>query len=412
MSNILQVNNIVAKEALILLKNNMVLANMVNRSYEKDFDNRTNGYTPGETITIRKPALFDVRIGNVSTPQDVIEGSTNITVNRQIGCDINFTGVDLTLRTELSDVVGRYMKSQMIKLADQVDRDLFALFTDVNNWVGTPGNVLSTWDSFAAGTERLNNLAVPAEDRYACLSPRDKRGMVANLIGPNSIFSQDQVSKGYRRGYLGPVDEVETYMGQNVATLTTGTRTNGTNNSGVPTTYLASKDTGTQTLAITGLGANATISAGEVFTLAGVFDVNPISKDTLPHLKQFVVTTAATATAGGAATVTIRPAMILTGAYKNISAAPAAAAVLTWSGAASTGYRQNMIFHKDAFALAIVPMIEPPGAVTVTRMSMEGISVRSIPYYDGVNDASTFRLDLLYGVKTIDERIATRLSGA
>lgn len=412
MSNILQVNNLVALEALRLLKNNMVLANMVNRGYEKEFDNRTNGYTPGETVTIRKPALFDVRIGNVSAPQDVIEGSTSITVNRQIGCDVNFTGVDLTLRTELSSIISRFMKSQMIKLADQVDRDLFALFTEVNNWVGTPGAVLGTWDSFAAGTERLNNLAVPAEERYACLSPRDKRGMVSAIVGTPSIFVQDDVKSAYRRGRLGMVDEVDTYMGQNVATLTTGTRTNGTNNSGVPTTYLASKDTGTQTLPITGLGANATIAAGEVFTLAGVFDVNPISKDTLPHLKQFVVTTAATATAGGAATVTIRPAMILTGAYKNISAAPAAAAVLTWSGAASTNFRQNMIFHKDAFALVIVPMIEPPGAVTVSRMSMDGISVRSIPYYDGVNDSSTFRLDLLYGVKTVDERLATRISGA
>ncbi len=32
--------------------------------------------------------------------------------------------------------------------------------------------------------------------------------------------------------------------------------------------------------------------------------------------------------------------------------------------------------------------------------------------YDGVNDVSSWRLDILYGVKTIDARLATRLSGS
>ena len=40
------------------------------------------------------------------------------------------------------------------------------------------------------------------------------------------------------------------------------------------------------------------------------------------------------------------------------------------------------------------------------------ISVRVIPYYDGVNDISNWRLDVLYGVKTVDARLATRLSGS
>jgi hypothetical protein len=38
--------------------------------------------------------------------------------------------------------------------------------------------------------------------------------------------------------------------------------------------------------------------------------------------------------------------------------------------------------------------------------------VRVIPYYDGPNDVSNWRLDVLYGVKTVDRRLATRLSGS
>jgi hypothetical protein len=47
----------------------------------------------------------------------------------------------------------------------------------------------------------------------------------------------------------------------------------------------------------------------------------------------------------------------------------------------------------------------------VSRQSYNGTSVRLIPTYDGTNDRSNFRLDVLYGVKAIDPRLATRLSG-
>jgi hypothetical protein len=69
------------------------------------------------------------------------------------------------------------------------------------------------------------------------------------------------------------------------------------------------------------------------------------------------------------------------------------------------------VFHKNAFALAMVPMVSPPGAPEVSRQSYNGTSVRLIPTYDGTNDRSNFRLDCLYGVKAIDPRLAVRLSG-
>ena len=80
-------------------------------------------------------------------------------------------------------------------------------------------------------------------------------------------------------------------------------------------------------------------------------------------------------------------------------------------GTASTGYKQNMLFHKNAFALVSVPLVSPPGAVDVGRQTYKGTSVRVIPVYDGVNDESAWRLDILYGKKVIDPRLAVRLSG-
>ena len=38
-------------------------------------------------------------------------------------------------------------------------------------------------------------------------------------------------------------------------------------------------------------------------------------------------------------------------------------------------------------------------------------SVRVIPYYDGTNDISKYRLDVLYGIRTVDPRLAVIVSG-
>ena len=69
------------------------------------------------------------------------------------------------------------------------------------------------------------------------------------------------------------------------------------------------------------------------------------------------------------------------------------------------------MFTKNAFALVSVPLVSPPGAVDVSRQSYKGTNVRVIPVYDGTNDISKWRLDILYGVKTIDQRQAVRVSG-
>lgn len=90
----------------------------------------------------------------------------------------------------------------------------------------------------------------------------------------------------------------------------------------------------------------------------------------------------------------------------------AATAVINVVGDANASYRQNMMLHRNAFALVMVPMIKPPGAAEVARKSYKGTSVRVIPFYDGINDIANYRLDMLFGVRLLDGRLATRLSGS
>jgi hypothetical protein len=410
MSNTTLTADIIAAEAIRVLDNNCVMGNLVYRGYEEEFDKKVNGYTVGETISVRRPTDFTVRDGATAAIQDVVEGKFSLAVDKQKGVDFKFSSSDLTL--QIDKLSERVIKPAMVQLANQIDRDCMALYKDVWNWVGTAGQTVNSYTDFAKAPERLDLGAVPMQDRRAVLSPTDHYGLLGSQT---ALYMQDVAKDAYRESRLGRIAGIETYSSQNVPTHTRGTTDNTTPlvKGTQSTTWAASKDTGTMSLDTDGWDTVTTIKQGDVFTIDAVFAVNPVTKETLPHLQQFVVKSDVTAhaTTTSSTTLTISPPIITSGAFQTVSAAALNDATITILGTASTGYAQNMVFHKNAFSLVMVPMVAPPGAVDVARKSHNGYSVRVIPYYDGTNDVSNWRLDVLYGVKTVDARLATRLSG-
>lgn len=411
-TNTILTNDIIAKEALMILENEMVFANLVHRGYEDEFNKNVNGYTPGATVSIRKPARYTLRTGAAMSVQDSTEGTTSITVNQQMGVDIGgWTSADRTLK--IPEFSKRFLQSGMKTIAQGVDAAVAALYKDVWNWVGTPGTTLTSFAGFAKAPQRLDEMAVPAADRSATLSPADKWGLVGSVTG---LYIQDTAKTALQRAKLPPLGDVDTYMTQNSPTHKVGAH------AGTPlvdgatqnVTYATAKDTGTQTIVTKGWSNSVAgiVKAGDVLTFDGVYAVNPMSKAALPYLQQFVVKADANSGAStGPATITISPPIITSGAYQTVSAAPADSAPITVLGTASTGYLQNLVFHKNAFALAVVPMVTPEGAVGVTRASYNGLSIRMIPVYTGSDDTSAWRCDVLLGTKTIYADLATRLSG-
>lgn len=411
MSNSTLTADIIAKEALAILDNNLVMSNIVHRAHESEFSQSVNGYKPGETISIRRPAQFTPRIGATASAQDVVEGKTTLTIDKQIGVDFSFTSSDLTLK--IGDLSERVIKPAMVTLANQVDQDLLALYSKVPNWVGTPGQTVNSFTDFGKAPERMDELAIPMDARNGVLSPADHWGMLGSQTG---LYMNGPAEGAYRKASLGEIGGVNTFKAQNVATHTVGVAT-GTplvNGASQTSAYADVKNTMTQTLNTDGWTNSTTriLKSGDVLTIANVYAVNPVTKATLPFLRQFTLTEDADSGAStGPAALTIYPAIITSGAFKNCSTAPADDAPITVLGSGATNYRQNLVFHKNAFALAMVPMESPPGAQQVSRESYKGLSVRVIPVYDGTNDVSMWRLDMLYGVKAIDPRLAVRLSG-
>ncbi len=395
--------DVIAKEALSILDNNLVAAKLVHRGYEDEFTGNVNGYEKGDAISIARPTDFTVRDGAVSTNQDIVEGKVTLTVDQQKGIDFGFTSKELTL--DIRELSERVIKPAMVQLANQIDSDVLGLYKYVPNWVGTAGQTINSFADFAKGPEILDQFGVPMDGRSALLSPGDHWALLGSQTG---LYMQDVAKGAYRNGSLGMIGGVDTYMAQNVPAHTVGADASGTVNQSVVTstiTYAAVKDTMQQTITVASLNLNP----GDVFTITDVNAVNPVTKGDLGIAKQF------TCISYSANTLVFYPAMVWTGAFKNVAVTTGVTDLntkaITAVGTAGTAYRQNMVFHKNAFALAMVPMVSPPGAVQVSRQSYKGTSVRLIPTYDGTNDRSNFRLDVLYGVRAIDPRLATRISG-
>lgn len=421
MSNTTLTADIVAKEALLILENELGFMKTIHRAHEDEFGKEVNGYKPGATIRIRRPADFTVRSGAVMDVQDVIEGRLTMTVDKQVGVDFQFTSADLTL--SISDLSERVIKPAMSSIVNHVAADVLDTFyKGVYNWVGTPtvagtGVGINSYADFYKGVQRMNEMAIPTSDRACVLSPEDEGALLGSQT---AMYIQGAANDAYRNGQLGMIAGVKTMMSQVVPTFTAsaadGTTPLVDGTASVNTvTYDTAKNTWTQTLVTDGWDPTSTaIAVGTVFTIADVFMVNPKTKANTGILQQFVVTAAATTNANAAndTELTISPPLITSGPHQTVVITSDindnAITLVATPGAA---YKQNIMYHKNAMGMAVVPLEIPQGAVNVSRQSYKGLSVRVIPVYDGVNDVSKWRLDMLYGRQLLDPRLAVRISG-
>jgi hypothetical protein len=216
--------------------------------------------------------------------------------------------------------------------------------------------------------------------------------------------AEDIVSKGY----LGTIANLSIYMDQNVANHTTGAFT-----AGATPIMNGATSTGATQLVTNGWSGSNTVATGDIFTVAGVNQVNPMSGVSTGVLRRFAVTTGLADTSADM-TIPVTPTLsyVASGPYNNIDALPLTTAALSFVGTASTTYPQNLVFHPNAFALVTLPL-EMPANVWGARESDSdtGISIRVVKQYDILYDEEVIRLDILYGMKTIYPELAVRLWG-
>ena len=357
MANTTLTASVVAKTALAILENELGVLKTIHRAYEDEFSNQVNGYKIGDTLSIRRPADFTVRSGATLSTQDVIEGKTTLTIDQQCGVDFQFTSTDLTL--QITDLSERVMKPAMSSIINYMANDVLStMYKGLFHWVGTPGQTINSFTDFALGPQRMDTMAIPMDNRYSVLSPADHWGLLGSQT---ALYIQDAAKGAYREGSLGKIGGIETRMSQVVPTHTVGPLGGSPliNGASQNVTYDTAKNTYTQSLITDGWTAAAAsrVKAGDVFTIyaagssgAKVKFVNPKTKAVTDQDAQFVVTTDGSSDGSGNLTLTISPPIITSGPHQTVNVAPADNAGLVFNGTASTGYAQNMMYHKNCIA--------------------------------------------------------------
>jgi hypothetical protein len=402
MSNSILTIDMITRKALEILENNLVLTRNVNRAYDDSF--AVEGAKIGSTLRIRLPDRALVTDGAALQVQDDNEQFTTLTVSNQKHIGVNFTTAEMTM--QLDDFAERVLKPRISQLASSIDADVANSFRNIYQSVGTPGSTPSTSAVLLAAQQKLNESAAVMSPRYATVNPAANAGLVEGMKG---LFNPtDTISRQFKNGMMGMgvlgFDEIN--MSQSIKQFTTGTR----NATGTVNTTVTAQ--GSNTIVLAGVGNALTIKAGDVFTVAGVFAVNPQTRESTGSLQQFVAVVDAVSSAGGVASVTVSPAMYTSAhALATIDAFPVSGAVTTFVGAANSQYPQNLVYHKDAITFATADLLMPQGVDMASRQVHNGISMRIVRQYDINNDRLPCRIDVLYGYSVIRPQMGVRLWG-
>ena len=389
MPNSLLTISMISRRALSILRNNLKVASQINREYDSQF--AVSGGKIGATLNIRVPARFVVQNGPAVTPQDYIETSTPLTIQWQPVVPVQFTSAERAL--SLDDYSQRVLEPAIAALANDIDRKVCELYPQIWNSVLIDGSTTDFFAPYVNAGALLDENATPRDRfRSVVVGPRQQAAVVTNLKG---LFqSSEQIANQYENGTMGHAAGWRWSMDQNLVAHTTGAR------GGTPVVNLGSQTGATLNTRAWTAAAAPRLKKGDVFTVGGVYSVNPQSKQSTGQLQQFVVTADVSSTAAGEAAIPIQPSIVLAPhPFQTVTNSPVDGAPLTMVGTANTAYVQGLAFHRDAFTLATVDLDLPTQSAEASRATdpQLGISLRITRQWAALSDQWITRVELLHG---------------
>jgi len=343
------------------------------------------------------------------------ERDTTFVVNQWKNVGWTLTAEEMTL--DLDKWSQRFLRPAMQTLANYIDLALLGLYKDIPNQVGTPGTTPSSFYTFAQAGARLDEEACPLDDRYCVIDPQAQAKLTDSLKG---LFQQAIVSKSVEKGKI--IDNFagfKMFMSQNVNTHTVGTWAAVAD---IQKNLIATERDATHSLKST--GAAQTYLQGDIFTIAAVNSVNPVSGQSTGSLRQFVVNTggvmdgageiAALVGTPGTSPYQLNSSLAVATTwlpYQNIDTLPQDGAAVTVAGTTGLVHKVNMAFHKDCFGLVMVPIEVPASAAWKASMSHNGYTIQVLRWMDGLTYTESIRFDVLFGLKTLNPFLGCRIAG-
>jgi hypothetical protein len=412
-ANVFQFVDWVAMESLRVLMNKCVVVQFANTDYNKEFDRE---FAIGETVRVKLPQRFYVTDGLQYTPQPINRIYTTVTCNQIFGIHFEWDSIEKALNMERGEewIKREYIDPAMKQIANEID-SRFALwaYQNTSNLVGVLGVDPNSMTTFQKARQRLIEQACTPGEWGMLIPPAVNTSLVPALA--SNFNPTSEISRQYKDGSMGKMSGFDWYESVNLYRHTAGTQAgavtvNGANQQG-------------NTLAIT-CTAGDTFNVGDVFSIANVNAVNPVSRRvvTLATPKQFVVTAPFVGLGGGNAAdvLQISPAIFPPGSqYQNVDALPVNGAALTpFPGTASPNgltSMQGLALDRNAFAIVGVKL-EIPKACEMSSYARDpesGISVAFVRMFDPIQRKMVNRFDVLLGFGNLyPDNCAVRLACA
>ena len=208
MANTFLTPDIIAREALMVLRNNAVMARLVHRDYSADF----NGAV-GDTITIRKPATFVANEYNGSiNVQDANETSVSVVMDKLL--DVSFAVTSKQMSMDIADFSAQLLVPAMQAFNDKIDKMLIALESEATSRHAHASGVIAPADLIAARKFLTENAAPMSERRFVIGANAE-----ADLLGNELFVSAEKVgdTAALKEASLGRKFGMDIYVDQNVA---------------------------------------------------------------------------------------------------------------------------------------------------------------------------------------------------
>lgn len=205
MGNKILTPDIIAREALMVLRNNAVMANLVHRDYSNEFIAGV-----GDTITIRKPATFEAKeyAGSIDV-QDATENSVSVKMDKHL--DVSFAVTSKQLTMDIEDFSKQLLVPAMQAFQDKIDSYLLGLSADITNKVTATGVMQN---DIVDARKHLTTAAAPLTERRFVYGSDTE----AELLKTDLFISAEKVGDegtALREASLGRKFGMDFYVDQN-----------------------------------------------------------------------------------------------------------------------------------------------------------------------------------------------------
>ena len=199
--NTLVTSDLIAKEALLNLNNNLVFAKSLSQPYNYMFGGQRE-YVPGDTISFKYQPRYEVRRGMKAEPQETVEKKGSMTLNI-LGVDLQFSGAEFSLKdVSVQDKIA--VAGQ--KLAEEIDLAAYEFLMANSHLLyhrpdfSPPTGGVEATELLVGAQARLSELATPMQSRTLITPPMMNASLVSAFSG---MFNpSNKVSRQYDSGVM------------------------------------------------------------------------------------------------------------------------------------------------------------------------------------------------------------------